>query len=102
MKNYADLGGCYPPSASADNTLIDLHNSSYHTQPHPIIANYFAYSTQVALNSKNHVCGDNRLTGAATILFLCKTSKEEILIFSFYTTNFCVAKYCELSYTKNT
>ena len=43
MKNYADLGGCYPPqpSASADNTLLDLHNSSYHTQPHPIIANYY-------------------------------------------------------------
>ena len=42
MKNYADLGGCYPPqpSASADNTLLDLHNSSYHTQPHPIIAKY--------------------------------------------------------------
>ena len=42
MKNYSDLGGCYPPqpSASADNTLLDLHNSSYHTQPHPIIANY--------------------------------------------------------------
>ena len=44
MKNYADLGGCYPPqpSASADNTLLDLHNSSYHTQPHPIIANYYS------------------------------------------------------------
>ena len=43
MKNYADLGGCYPPKpkAEADNTLRDLHNSSYHTQPHPIIANYF-------------------------------------------------------------
>ena len=43
MKNYADLGGCFPPqpSASADNTLLDLHNSSYHTQPHPIIAKYF-------------------------------------------------------------
>ena len=42
MKNYADLGGCYPPqpSALADNTLLDLHNSSYHTQPHPIIAKY--------------------------------------------------------------
>ena len=40
MKNYADLGGCYPPlsSASADKPLLDLHNSSYHTQPHPIIA----------------------------------------------------------------
>ena len=36
MKNYADLGGCYLPRAS-DNTpytLLDLQNSSYHTQPH--------------------------------------------------------------------
>ena len=41
MKNYADLGGCYPPQPSAsDNTLLDLHHSSYHTQPHPIIAKY--------------------------------------------------------------
>ena len=23
-------------------TILDLHNSSYHTQPHPIIANYAA------------------------------------------------------------
>ena len=54
MKNYADLGGCYPPqpSASADNTLLDLHNSSYHTQPHPIIANYQLYLTRVTQNSK--------------------------------------------------
>ena len=31
MKNSADLGGCYPPwpSASVDNTLLDLQNSSY-------------------------------------------------------------------------
>ena len=43
MKNSADLGGCYPPrpSASVDNTLLDLQNSSYPTQPHSIIANYF-------------------------------------------------------------
>ena len=36
MKNYADFGGCYLPRAS-DNTpytLLDLQNSSYHTQPH--------------------------------------------------------------------
>ena len=34
------LGGCYPPwpSASADNTLLDLLNSSYPTQPHSLIA----------------------------------------------------------------
>ena len=28
------------PSASVDNTLLDLQNSSYATQPHSIIANY--------------------------------------------------------------
>ena len=49
MKNYADLGGFYPPqpSASADNTLLDLHNSSYHTQPHPIIAKYLTHTVRV-------------------------------------------------------
>ena len=42
MKNYADLGGCYPPQppASVGDTLLVLHNSSYHTQPHPIIVYY--------------------------------------------------------------
>ena len=42
MKNSADLGGCYPPrpSASVDNTLLDLQNSSYPTRPHSIIAKY--------------------------------------------------------------
>ena len=32
----------YPPrpSASVDNTLLDLQNSSYPTQPQSIIANY--------------------------------------------------------------
>ena len=39
MKNSADLGGCYPPrpSVSVDNTLLNLQNSSYPTQPHSII-----------------------------------------------------------------
>ena len=42
MKNYGDLGGCYPPrpTASRDNTLLDLHNSSLDTQPHSLIVNY--------------------------------------------------------------
>ena len=41
MKNYADRGGCYPPKpkAEADNTLLDLHNSSYHTKAE--FNNYF-------------------------------------------------------------
>ena len=39
MKYFADLGGCYPPrpSASVDNTLFDLQNSSYPSQPHAVI-----------------------------------------------------------------
>ena len=42
MKSSADLGGGYPPrpSASVDNTLLDLQNSLYPTQPHSIIAKY--------------------------------------------------------------
>ena len=42
MKKSADLGGCYPPrpSASVDNTLLDLQNFSYPTRPHSIIAKY--------------------------------------------------------------
>ena len=42
MKNSADLGGCYSPrsSASVDNTLLNLQNSPYPTQPHSIIAKY--------------------------------------------------------------
>ena len=41
-EEFADLGGCYPPrpSASVDNTLLDLQNSSYPTQPHSIISKY--------------------------------------------------------------
>ena len=41
MKSYGDRGGCYPwrLQAEADNTLRDLHNSSYDTnlQPNSII-----------------------------------------------------------------
>ena len=55
MKNYADRGGCYPPKpkAEADNTLRDLHNSSYHTQPHPIIALLFIQNISRALKIYN-------------------------------------------------
>ena len=40
MKNSAGLGGGYPPppSASVDNTLLDLQNSSYPTKPHSIMS----------------------------------------------------------------
>ena len=39
-ENSADLGGYYPPrlSASVDNTLLDLQNSSYPNQSLSIIA----------------------------------------------------------------
>ena len=40
MKNSADLGGCYlpRPSASVDNTLLELQNSSYPTLRHSLVA----------------------------------------------------------------
>ena len=45
MKNSADLGGCCPPrpSASVENPLLDLQNSSYPIQPHSITANYYSF-----------------------------------------------------------
>ena len=44
MKNSADLGGCYPPrpSASVDNTLLDLQILHILRKPNSIIASYFA------------------------------------------------------------
>ena len=43
MKNYGDLGGCYPPrpTSSTDNTLLDLHNSSKDTHPHSLIVKLY-------------------------------------------------------------
>ena len=38
------------PSASADNTLLDLHNSSYDTQPRPVIANHTTLSSRLKPN----------------------------------------------------
>ena len=51
MKNSADLGGCYlpRPSALVDNTLLDLQNSSYPTQPHSIIAKYCILKRRVVI-----------------------------------------------------
>ena len=51
MKNSADLGECYPPrpSASVDNTLLDLQNSSYPSQPHSIIAKYLYIEIVIGL-----------------------------------------------------
>ena len=45
MKDLS-LGGCYPaqPSASMVNILLDLHNSSYPTQPHSTITNQTGYT----------------------------------------------------------
>ena len=43
-KAINELGGCYPPQPIT-NTLLDLLNSSYPTQPHSlIIAKYYYWS----------------------------------------------------------
>ena len=72
MKNYADLGGCYPPqpSASADNTLLDLHNSSYHTQPHPIIANYTEEIVSCSRGKQGGIWEGHRKGGGLSSFFL--------------------------------
>ena len=55
MKNSADLGGYYQPrpSASVDNTLLVLQNSSCPTQPHSIIANYYMASSASGQDESN-------------------------------------------------
>ena len=44
VKNYADIGGCYPPrlKAEVNNILLNLHNSSHPTQPLSINAKYIS------------------------------------------------------------
>ena len=68
MKNYADRGGCYPlkPKAEADNTLRDLHNSSYHTKAEfnycfIIHSKYFQSSKNISLH--NFLIGFCRVHG---------------------------------------
>ena len=58
MKNSTDLGGCYQPwpLASVDNTLLDLQNSSYPSQPHSIIANYYYYFGFTRQQDKSKGC----------------------------------------------
>ena len=59
MKNSVDLGGCYlpRPSASVDNTLLGLQNSSYPKQPHSIIAKYYLSGSEL------HSPADGRVRG---------------------------------------
>ena len=65
MNNKATNEGCYPPrpSASVDNTLFDLLNSSYPTQPHLLIANYMLH----AKNSRYGIAAFK--TGSVTELY---------------------------------
>ena len=51
MKNNGDPGKSYPtrPTASTDNTLLDLHNSSQDTQPHSLKLIYLPW---IPLKSK--------------------------------------------------
>ena len=53
MKNYADLLGWYPPRPYM-YTLLDLNYSSYHTQPHPIFANYCIVCKMILLIFLHH------------------------------------------------
>ena len=79
MKNSADLEGCYPPrpSASVDNTLLDLQNSSYPTQPHSIIAKYSSSSSSSQHGVKAPI---------VKLVFLTTQHTESVT----YLVNFCI------------
>ena len=60
MKNYGDRGGCYPPrpTASMDDTFLDLHNSFEDTQNHSLIVNYLRRHIvlfQIQLKCKSYI-----------------------------------------------
>ena len=47
---YKISNGVIRLKSSADNTLLDLHNSSYDTQPRPVIANHTTLSSRLKPN----------------------------------------------------
>ena len=69
------------------NTLLDLHNSSYHTQPHPIIVNCsqfidrivkegFAGSWELAIARRALASERHRLQVKTHLyIFLCVTTR---------------------------
>ena len=69
MKNYGDLGGCYPPrpTASTDNTLLNLHNSSYDTKAE--FNNFFYYSFKIipSLEKKKTYLPPSMLSSPSTV-----------------------------------
>ena len=71
MKNYGDLGGCYPPRP--DNTLLDLHNSSYDIQPHSLSVKY-TWSGAPNGNFRENICSEDdlrtRIFGTFVVKFL--------------------------------
>ena len=84
MKNYADQGGCYPPKpkAEADNTLRDLHNSSYHTKAEfnncfIIHSKYFQSSKNISLSLHNFLIGFCRVHGKITRYLKTMNKKQE-------------------------
>ena len=86
MKNYGDLGGCYPPrpTASTDNTLLGLRNSSYNTQPHSLIVNKHPLTTnakkkrfrRVPCIHDFHQCKKKALGDILASRFILKYSKH--------------------------
>ena len=84
MKNYADRGGCYPPKpkAEADNTLRDLHNSSYHTKAEfnycfIIHSKYFQSCKNISLH--NFLIGFCRVHGKIARYLKTMNKKQEKL-----------------------
>ena len=56
-----------PPSASVDNTLLDLPNSSHPTQPHSLIAKYQFSCTKASQLLR-------------VFAWLAKTSKSQVVL----------------------
>ena len=80
MMNSAHLVGCYPPrpSASVDNTLLDLQNSSYPIQTHSIIAKYKISPLYVNLSTKDRISQIGPFIH--TVLFVWEYMKAHLVV----------------------
>ena len=78
MKNYGDRG-CYPPrpTASTDNALLSLYNSSYDTQPHLLIVNSYIMLENLSIMLYSVTL---KTTNETTALCLKLCSKSSIML----------------------
>ena len=104
MKNYGDREGCYPsrPQAEADNTLRDLHNSSYDTKAEFQFINIAKTCSPPSILSSSSIvhvqgCSAPQIFSKQQIQPFELTSCCSCHVFSYYFAQFLLLKTGEMS-----